>query len=103
MKWVLNTYQTAQEWEVDRIAEICRATGYEGVEFLQDFNQKHGLEARASDDHVRDVKAKMQAAGLLVASLTSCCVFHSPEADERRRNVDQVKRVIDQAAMMGCD
>ena len=43
MKWVLNTYQTAQNWEVDRIIQVCQAAGYEGIEFLQDFQQKHGL------------------------------------------------------------
>ncbi len=36
MKWVLNTYETAQQWEVDRIIEVCRSAGYTGIEFLQD-------------------------------------------------------------------
>lgn len=103
MKWVLNTYQTAQNWETERIIEICRTTGYQGIEFLQDFKQVHGLEAAASDEHVLAVKAKMQAADLLTASLTSCCHFHDPEEADRRRNIAQVKRVIDQAALMGCD
>jgi sugar phosphate isomerase/epimerase len=103
MKWVLNTYQTAQAWPVERIIEICRATGYEGIEFLQDFKQSHGLEADAPPERVQAVKEQVAAAGLIVSSLTSCCVFHSPEESERRRNVDQVKRVIGQAAAMGCD
>jgi len=103
MKWVLNTYQTAQDWDVPRILEVCRATGYEGVEFLQDFKQAHGLEASASDEHVLQVKRQVGDAGLIVSSLTSCCNFHSPEEGERRRNVEQVRRVIDQAALMGCD
>jgi sugar phosphate isomerase/epimerase len=103
LKWVLNTYQTAQDWEVDRIIAICRETGYEGIEYLQDFNQRHGLEASATDAHVLVIKEKMDAAGLIVSSLTSCCAFHSPEESERRRNIQQVKRVIDQAALMSCD
>jgi len=103
MKWVLNTYQTAQDWELDRIIEVCRAAGYAGIEFLQDFGQPHGLEAAAPDSHVLAVKEKMQAAGLITGSLTSCCVFHDPEEADRRRNIAQVKRVIDQAVMMGCD
>src|SRR2546430_9081020 len=103
MKWVLNTYQTAQDWDVDRIVQICQAAGYVGAELLQDFNQKHGVEASATDAHVLDVKEKVQAAGLIVSSLTSCCHFHAPEETERHRNIDQVKRVIDQAALMVCD
>jgi sugar phosphate isomerase/epimerase len=103
MKWVLNTYQTAQEWEVERIIEVCLATGYAGIEFLQDYQQRHGLEADAPRERVLGAKEKMAAAGLIVSSLTSCCVFHAPEEAERRRNVDQVKRVIDQAVLIGCD
>jgi sugar phosphate isomerase/epimerase len=103
MKWVLNTYQTAQNWELDRIIDICRKAGYEGIELLQDFGQRHGLEANAPDEHVLAVGRKMQQAGLIVSSLTSCCHFHSPEAADRQRSIDQVKRVIDQAAMIGCD
>ena len=103
MKWVLNTYQTAQGWPLQRIIEVCQATGYEGIEFLQDFQQAHGLEADAPDERALAVKEKMEVAGLLVASLTSCCVFHSPELGDRRRNIEQVKRVIDQAVLTGCD
>jgi sugar phosphate isomerase/epimerase len=103
VKWVLNTYQTAQDWEVDRIIEVCRSAGYEGIEFLQDFKQRHGLEADAPNELVLAVKEKMQAAGLITSSLTSCCYFHDPVEADRRRKVEQVKRVIDQAALMGCD
>jgi sugar phosphate isomerase/epimerase len=103
MKWVLNTYQTAQDWEVDRIIEVCKVTGYTGIEFLQDFKQQHGLEADATPEHVQAIRLKMASAGLIVSSLTSCCVFHDPAEADRRRNIDQVKRVIDQAQACGCD
>lgn len=103
MKWVLNTYQTAQNWETDRIIEICQKTGYAGIEFLQDFQQPHGLEASASDEHILATKAKMDAAGLITASLTSCCAFHHPEEADRRKSLAQAKRTIDQAALIGAD
>jgi len=103
MKWVLNTYQTAQTWPVERMIEVCQATGYEGIELLQDFKQEHGVEASAPDSHVTAVAEKVRSGGLYISSLTSCCSFHSPEEPERRRNIDQVKRVIDQAALIGCD
>lgn len=98
MKWALNTYQTAQDWDVERIIEVCQATGYEGVEFLQDFGQQHGIEADTPEAHVLAVARRMREAGLLVASLTSCCIFHAPQEAERWRNIEQVKRVVDQAA-----
>ncbi len=103
MKWVLNTYQTAQNWEVDRIIDVCIAAGYQGIEFLQDFKQTHGLEADASREHVLGIKAKLDTAGLITGSLTSCRTFDSEHADERQRSIAQVKRVIDQAELMGAD
>src|SRR5262249_53890258 len=91
MKWVLNTYQTAQDWETDRIIAVCQAAGYEGIEFLQDFKQVHGLEADAPNERLLAAKEKMKAAGLITSSLTSCCFFHEPEEADRRRNIEQVK------------
>lgn len=86
-----------------RIIEICQKTGYAGIEFLQDFQQRHGLEADAPQEHLLTVKRQMGAAGLIVSSLTSCCVFHAPEEAERQRNIAQVKKVIEQAVVLGCD
>ena len=83
MRWVLNTYQTAQNWPVERIIEICQKTGYEGIEFLQDFKQAHQLEADAPPELLPEIKAKMEAAGLIISSLTSCCYFHDLEETER--------------------
>ncbi len=103
MKWVLNTYRTCQDWEVSRIVEICRLTGYEGIEFLMDFNQRHGVEADAPREHVQAVARQVADAGLYISSLTSCKTFHSPDPEARRQSVDQVRRVIDHAESIGCD
>lgn len=103
MKWVLNTYQTGQELEVARMIELCKATGYAGIEFLQDFKQTHGMEADAPRELLLDIRQKMESAGLIVSSLTSCCAFHDLEEAERQRNIAQVKKVIDQAVVMNCD
>jgi sugar phosphate isomerase/epimerase len=103
MKWVLNTYQTAQTWSVEETIAVCQATGHEGIEFLQDRDQAHGLEADAATEMILAIREKMQAAGLIVASLTSCCAFHHADAVERERSIAQVRRVIDQAVLLGCD
>lgn len=103
MKWVLNTYQTCQDWEVSRIIEVCQATGYEGIEFLMDFKQRHGVEADAEPAYVQSVARQVGDASLVIASLTSCMTFHSPDSNERHRSIDQVRRVIDHAQRIGCD
>ena len=69
MKWVLNTYQTAQDWDVDQMIEMCRKTGYQGIEFLQDFKQKHGWEWDADKALAAAIRHKMTDAGLEIASL----------------------------------
>ena len=43
MKWSLNTYQTGQNWELDELIRQCKAAGFDGIEFLMDFKQKHGV------------------------------------------------------------
>jgi sugar phosphate isomerase/epimerase len=103
MKWVLNTYVTAQTWEVGKIIEVCRATGYDGIEFLMDFKQAHGVEADSSPEHVQGVARQVRDAGLCVASLTSCVTFDSPNPEVLRRSLDQGRRVIDHAARIECD
>jgi sugar phosphate isomerase/epimerase len=102
MKWVLNTYQTAQDWDVDQMIEMCRKTGYQGIEFLQDFKQTHGWEWDTDAAHAASIRQKMSDAGLEIASLTSCQRFDSPEAAQRQASVDRVKRVIEMARDTGC-
>lgn len=102
MRWVLNTYQTAQDWDVETLCRNARETGHEGIEFLQDFGQAHGLEAEAAPEHRRRVRQALAAHGLLCASLTSCMRFDMAEAEERQRSVQQVRRVIDYAPEMDC-
>ena len=102
MRWSLNTYQTGQDWELDYLIKTSAEAGYHGIEFLMDFDQKHGLEWDTPEARFDEVKARMGDAGLETASLTSCKTFDSAEAAERSTSVDRVKRVIDMAARMGC-
>ena len=102
MKWSLNTYQTGQDWELDYTIDIVRKTGYHGIEFLMDYDQKHALEWDTPRENWDEYKDKMASAGLEFASLTSCQRFHSPDPDERSQSVDRVKRVIEMADFFGC-
>lgn len=102
VRWVLNTYQTAQDWDVETLCRMAQETGYDGIEFLQDFKQAHGLEADASPEHRRGVAQALAAHGLECASLTSCMRFDMADDVERRRSVEQVQRVIDYAPEFDC-
>jgi|GEM_PF-558513 hypothetical protein len=103
MKWTLNTYEVAQNWELERLIDVCQKTGYPYIEFLMDFQQPHGLEWDTPRERFLEVKKKLDAAGLKFGSLTSCQTFHAPEEAERAESVRRVKRVIDMAREVGCD
>lgn len=102
MKWSLNTYQTAQDWELDYLIDIVKKTGYHGIEFLMDYDQKHGLEWDTPRKKWDEVKDKMESAELEFASLTSCQNFHSLDEKERSQSVERVKQVIDMANFFDC-
>jgi hypothetical protein len=102
VRWVLNTYQVAQEWDVETLCRIARETGHAGIEFLQDYGQAHGLEADAPPEHRRRVREALAAHGLECASLTSCMRFDMADDAERHRAVEQVRRVIDYAPELSC-
>ena len=102
MKWSLNTYRTGQEWDLDYLIDLVGRTGYHGIEFLMDFDQRHGLEWDTPRERWDEIGDKMKTAGLAVASLTSCQKFDSPEREERDQSVRRVERVIDMADFFGC-
>jgi sugar phosphate isomerase/epimerase len=102
MKWSLNTYRVCQDWELDRILEVAKATGFQGIEFLMDYQQKHGIEWDASPEHRKMVKQKVDASGLEFASLTSCVTFHSLDDDERKESCLKAKKTIEMADEFGC-
>lgn len=103
MKWALNTYQTCQDWELKRILDTAEATGYQGVELLMDYKQKHGFEWDTPEDAWDGLKMEVEASNVVISSLTSCQNFHSENPDERKETVSRVSRVIDMAEFMGCD
>jgi len=102
MKWSLNTYQTGQDWELDYMIDIVKKTGYHGIEFLMDFNQKHGLEWNTPHERWDEVKKKMRSAGLEFASLTSCQTFDSLDESVRNQSTERVKQVINMADFFEC-
>ncbi|HJN16649.1 MAG TPA: sugar phosphate isomerase/epimerase family protein [Armatimonadota bacterium] len=102
MRWVLNTYQVAQKWTLDEMLEMAVKTGFDGMEFLMDFEQKHGFEWDTPEDQWQPLKDRVAASGLEISTLTSCLTFHDPDADERATSVKRVKRVIDMAEFMDC-
>jgi sugar phosphate isomerase/epimerase len=102
MKWCLNTYGTGQEISLERLIELAQGTGYEGIEYLMDFQQPHGVEADAPAEGLAEVKRRMDAAGLAIACVTSCAHFHDLDAAKRDESLRKARRTIEIAAGWGC-
>ena len=103
MKWSLNTYQTAQDWSLKETLRIAKETGYDGVEFLMDFDQPHGFEWDTPREQWKPMKLTIARTGMKTTGLTSCQVFHHSDPAERAQTVDRVKRVVEMARYFDCD
>lgn len=102
MKWCLNTYGTGQEISLERLIELAGGAGYEGIEFLMDFAQPHGVEADAAPERLAEVKRQMDAAGLEIACVTSCAHFHDLDSQKLAENARKAGRTVEIAADWGC-
>jgi sugar phosphate isomerase/epimerase len=101
VNWSLNTYGTGQEVSLERLIELAKGAGYEGIEYLMDFDQPHGVEADAPPERLAEVKRQMDAAGLTISCVTSCAHFHDLDADRLAENLGKARRTIAIAAGWG--
>ena len=89
-------------WSLPEVLQAAVSYGYDGVELrviareldlwkLPEFNQSSIAATRtAIEDH-----------GLVIASIGSSACFHSPEVQERERNMDSAMRMAELAAGLG--
>ncbi len=99
MKLGLVTYNLAKDWDVDRIIEMCAAHGFEGVELRT--THAHGVEVELSAAERAEVRRKFEDSPVALAGLGSAFEYHSPDAEELRRNIDGTKQYARLAADVG--
>ena len=96
MKWSLNTYQTAQNWEIDELLRQAQSAGFDGIEFLMDYKQKHGVEANADAGWLQTVKRpiidKDGSANQILGASTDITLRKNAEA-ELQRNRQELAHV----------
>jgi sugar phosphate isomerase/epimerase len=89
------TYNVLKDWDLDKIIRTLGEIGYRGVELRT--GHQHGVEPSLSETDRKAVEAKFSASKVKLTSFGTTCEFQSPDADVRRKNVDEAKRFIDLA------
>lgn len=90
------------DWGLQQVAQMAVRSGYQGVElrFLEGEDSLWKLpvfQGRA----LANAKKMIADRGLYIACVGTSCRFHSPDPQERRRWVDEGRRMAELAAALG--
>ncbi len=86
------TYNVAKDWDIPTIIEMCRKTGFEGVELRT--THAHGVELSLTADERTAVKQRFAASGIVLWCLGSTCEYHSADPSVVRANVEETKEWV---------
>ena len=84
----LMTYNLARDWDIATIIKNCTETGFEHAELRT--THAHGVEVTLSKRQRQEVRKRFEDAGIKL-SLASAFAYHSPDADELKKNIEGTK------------
>ena len=84
----LMSYNVARNWDIATIIKNCTETGFEHVELRT--THAHGVEVTLSKSERQEVRKRFEDAGLKI-SLASGFAYHSPNAEELKKNIEGTK------------
>ena len=93
------TYNVLKDYDLDTLIPMLEAAGFEGVELRT--SHKHGVEPSISQAERERVRQRFERAKVRLVSYGTTCEFHSPDAAERRRQVEIGKQFADLARDTG--
>ena len=102
MKLSLDTYSIGTDFTLRALIELLTESGFDGVEFRCEANQRHGVELEAPPEERRRIRALLESAGIEVACLSTGQRYDSPDAAVRQAAIERTKQFIDLAADLGC-
>jgi len=89
------TYNVLKDMDLETVIKTLEATGLEAVELRT--THRHGVEPSLSAEDRERVKGRFQRAKVRLLSYGTTCEFHSPDAAERRNQVEIGKQFVDLA------
>jgi hypothetical protein len=79
------TYMMGAKMDLPTLIKTCKETGLEGVELRT--THAHGVEPTIGADKRAEVKKMFAQSGIILWGLGTTCEFHSPKADELRKQI----------------
>jgi sugar phosphate isomerase/epimerase len=101
MKLSLLTYNLARQWDLPKLIEVARSSGYAGIEFRADAGHEHGVELARSAPERRQIRDRLEDAYLEAVCIGTGCRYESPDPAQRLAQIDQTKRFVELAANVG--
>lgn len=101
MKMAFSTL-ACPDWAMTQIVKIASSCRYEGIElrFVEGEDSLYKLPA-FSGNGLAQTRQLLSENGLKICCVDTSCRFHSPDANERRRWVEEGVRMADLAAELG--
>ncbi|MGH9718571.1 MAG: sugar phosphate isomerase/epimerase family protein [Bryobacteraceae bacterium] len=89
------TYNVLKDHNLDDVLRILETTGFEGVELRT--GHKHGVEPSLPAAERTRVRRRFEKTNVRLVAYGTVCEFHSPDAQERQKQVRIAKEFIDLA------
>ncbi|MFN7993285.1 MAG: sugar phosphate isomerase/epimerase family protein [Bryobacteraceae bacterium] len=89
------TYNVLKDFDVDTIISMLEAAGFEGVELRT--GHKHGVEPSIGPAERTRVRQLFEKSKVRLISFGTTCEFHSPDAAERRRQLEIARQFVNLA------
>ncbi len=89
------TYNTMKDFDVETIIRVLEGAGFEGVELRT--GHKHGVEPSISHEERSRVRRRFEQSKIRLVSYGTTCRFQSPDAAERKKQLDIARQFVDLA------
>jgi sugar phosphate isomerase/epimerase len=86
------TYNVLKDMDLDAVIKTLETCGYQSVELRT--GHKHGVEPAIGEAERAKVKARFDQSKVKLLSYGTTCEFHSPNADERKKQVELAKQFV---------
>ncbi len=89
------------DWTLAQALPILKNLGYEGLEARVEWGHKAGIELSLSPKERAQTRRQVEDAGLGICAVATSVRAAEPDADLRRRQMEDLRRYIDLAADLG--